>query len=98
MAHLTCLDHGRRSVVVEHPQSDSRHRFYQVLHRGDKIKCNSNKVRHGKHEFSLITVALGLIKANKAAISGNNWTPFSEFDKLNTAPARPSRRVRRTRR
>lgn len=96
MAHLTCLTHGQRSFVAEHPKSDQRHKFYQVLHRGNRDKCTDETVRHGRFEFSLIVAALGLLSLKKAVQSGSNWTAFSEFDLLErTRPTRKARRAAR---
>lgn len=93
MAHLTCLTHGQRSVVVEPLKKGSP---YRVLHRGNMDKCTDDTVRQGRHEFSLITVALGLVGLTKSQRLGSNWTAFSEFDQLErTRPTRKARRALR---
>jgi hypothetical protein len=78
--------------VAEHPKSERLHRIYQVLHRGNKVKCIDETVRHGKHQFSLVTVAFGLMDAHKSNTT-NNW-----IEPVSSTPARPSRRAQRAKR
>lgn len=91
MAHLTCVEHGRRSIVADYPNPNPglRGSIFKILHRGDREPCHSPELQHGRVKISPITVILRMIEVHKKS-QGSNWTEPS-----NTAA--PKRRKTRRR-